>query len=61
MTFVSTFYNKAARKLENKIMKQSAWEEARDRIHAEMEELARDGLDAALVTIEEMRKYGHMF
>ena len=58
---MSKYSNKAARKLENRIMKQSAWEEARDRIHAEMEELARDGLDARLVTFEEMRLYGHMF
>ncbi|KKL80984.1 hypothetical protein LCGC14_1999300 [marine sediment metagenome] len=57
---MSKYSNKATRKLENKILKQSAWEEARDRIHAEMEELARDGLDATLVTIVEMRKYGHM-
>ncbi len=58
---MSKYSNKAARKLETKIMKQLAWEDTRDRIHAEMEELARDGLDATLVTIVEMRRYGHMF
>lgn len=38
-----------------------AWALMRDRIHAEMEELARDGLDPAIVTIDEMRSYGFMF
>lgn len=48
-------------KLVKRILKRLAWEEMRDRIRAEMEELVRDGLDPATILIGEMRKYGHMF
>ncbi|KKM95425.1 hypothetical protein LCGC14_1188270 [marine sediment metagenome] len=62
---MSSFCNNRRRRektrLENRIMKQIAWEEVRDRIRAEMEELIRDGLDPAIILIGEMRKYGHMF
>ena len=47
--------------MEKRVLKKLAWEEIRDRICAEMEELIRDGLDPETITTEEMKKYGHMF